>query len=53
MYTGTLISDLLMTVERAGQIVEQKRAVEESELHTIFSMEIPMAEGEQIFMGAA
>jgi hypothetical protein len=53
MYTGTLISDLMMTVERAGKIVEQQRVVEENELHAIFSMQIPMAEGEQIFMGAA
>jgi hypothetical protein len=53
MYTGTLISDLMTTVERAGQVAEQQRVVEERELHAIYSMQIPLVEGDQVFMGAA
>jgi hypothetical protein len=63
MYTGTLIKDLMATVERAelraGQRVEhseeQKRV--EEELRAIFAMEIPVqipiTEGEHVFVGAA
>lgn len=50
MYTGTLINDLMATVERAGQMLQQKRV--EEELHEIFSMQIPMTD-EQAYMGAA
>ena len=53
MYTGTLISDLMTAVERAGQVAEQQRAVKERELHAIYSMQIPLVEGDQVFMGAA
>jgi hypothetical protein len=51
MYTGTLISDLMTAVERVEQRVEQKRVTEE--LHAIFAMQIPVAESDRIFMGAA
>jgi D-mannonate dehydratase len=59
MYTGRLISELMATVERAEfraqlqakQSVEQERMDEE--LHAIFSMQIPVTEGGQVFMGAA
>ena len=59
MYTGRLISELMATVERAEsraklqarQSVEQERIDEE--LHAIFSMQIPVTEGGQVFMGAA
>ena len=51
MYTGTLISDLMTAVERAEQRAEQRKVAEE--LHAIFAMQIPVAEGDQIFMGAA
>jgi hypothetical protein len=51
MYTGTLIADLLVTVERAEQKAEQQRITEE--LHEIFTMQIPMNEGDQVFEGAA
>jgi len=59
MYTGRLISELMATVERvelraefqAKQSVEQERMDEE--LHVIFSMQIPVTDGGQIFMGAA
>jgi hypothetical protein len=59
MYTGRMISELMATVERAESrahlqakhSAEQERMDEE--LHVIFSMQIPVTEGGQIFMGAA
>ena len=51
MHTGTLISDLVATVERAEQ--KAREIVMEEELHAIFAMQIPVADGDQIFMGAA
>jgi hypothetical protein len=51
MYTGTLIKDLMATVELAGKRVEQQRL--EEELHEIFTMQIPIADGGEILMGAA
>jgi len=57
MYTGTLIRDLMATVERAEQRAEQQEAQqrtdEELELHAIFAMQIPITEGDHMFMGAA
>ena len=53
MHTGTLISDLMATVERASQKAEQKRIAEEQELHAIFTMQIPFVKSDQVFMGAA
>ena len=50
MYTGTLISGLMATVERAGEKLQQQRM--EEELHEIFTMQIPVAD-EQTYMGAA
>jgi hypothetical protein len=50
-YTGTMISDLMATVERAERKAEQQKVADE--LHAIFAMRIPIAENEQIFMGAA
>ena len=51
MHTGTLISDLMATVERAEQ--KARQIVIEQELHAIFAMQIPITEGDQVFMGAA
>ena len=51
MYTGTLINDLMRAVERAEQKAEQPRMAEE--LHAIFAMQIPVAERDQVFQGAA
>jgi hypothetical protein len=51
MYTGTLISDLIATVERAEQRALQ--IVIDQELHLIFAMQIPITEGDRVFMGAA
>ena len=53
MHTGTMISDLMATVDRVGQRVQQQRAAEQEELHSIFSMQIAVRDGDQIFMGAA
>jgi hypothetical protein len=53
MYSGTLIRDLMSTVERVEQRVERKRVAEERELHVIFSMQIPVERSERIYMGAA
>jgi hypothetical protein len=53
MYTGTLISDLMAAVERVGQRAQQQRATEQEQLRTIFSMQIPVTDGERVFMGAA
>jgi len=51
MLTGTLISDLMATVERAEQ--KAREIVMEQELHTIFAMQIPVTEIDHSFMGAA
>jgi hypothetical protein len=53
MYTGTLIRDLMAAVELAEQKAEQRRLLEEEELQAIFAMQIPMLEGNQVFVGAA
>jgi hypothetical protein len=53
MYTGTLINDLMATVERVGQRLQQQHTADQQELHAIFSMQIPITEGEQVFLGAA
>jgi hypothetical protein len=51
MYTGTLIQDLMAVVERVERKAEQRRM--DKELHEIYSMQIPIADGDHIFMGAA
>ena len=53
MYTGKLISDLMATVEQVSQQAEQQRIQDERELREIFSMQIRLADGDQVFMGAA
>ncbi len=56
MYTGTLINDLMTTVEQVERNVRQVAV--ERELHEIFCMQVPVNESDQIFarqvfMGAA
>lgn len=51
MHTGTLIRDLMATVERAEQKTQQRKIDEE--LHAIFAMQIPVEQGDQAYMGAA
>jgi hypothetical protein len=53
MYTGTLIRDLMATVEQAERRAEQHRIADDRELQAIFAMQSPIAEGDQVFMGAA
>ena len=57
MYTGTLIRDLMATVELAVFRAEQQRLSDEQELRAIFAMQIPV-EGDhgvrvQLYQGAA
>ena len=51
MYTGTLIADLMMTVQRAEEKAQQNAF--DRELHEIFAMQIPVGDGNQLLMGAA
>ena len=52
MYTGTLIQELMATVERAESSAQQKRFADEVELQRIFELQTSI-QGEQVFMGAA
>jgi hypothetical protein len=61
MFTGTLITDLMATVEQverrlelqhAAELAEQLR-IEKEELHAIFSMQIPLPVNDRVYMGAA
>lgn len=51
MHTGTTITDLMATVERAEE--KAREIVMKQELQAIFAMQIPIAQGDQVFMGAA
>jgi hypothetical protein len=53
MYTGTLIKDLMATVERAERGVLQKQLVDELELQRLFELQIPQMQSESLLMGAA
>jgi len=53
MYTGTLIQDLMATVERAQLRADQRRFTYEQELHDIFAMPIPITDEERTLLGAA
>jgi hypothetical protein len=53
MYTGTLIRDLMITVERAEQSVQHRRMFDEQELERIFDLQISSTPGERLFVGAA
>jgi len=53
MYTGTLIKDLVATVERAERGAEQRRIVDESELQRLFELQVPQMQTESVFAGAA
>ena len=50
MYTGTLISDLMKTVEQVSNSAEQHI---KEELHEIFTMQVPIADGNRVYQGAA
>ena len=51
MYTGTLIRDLMATVERVVERNDERRIAEE--LHEIFAMQIPVIDANRLLLGAA
>ena len=57
MYTGTLIRDLTVLVDRAkfrAELrAELKHSAEAQELHEIFTMQIPIMDSDRVYMGAA
>jgi hypothetical protein len=53
MYTGTLINDLMATVERAERGAQQKRIANEVELQRLFELQVPQMHSEQVLAGAA
>ena len=53
MYTGTLIQDLMMTVERTERLVRQRQITEERELQRLFELQVPALQGERVLVGAA
>jgi hypothetical protein len=53
MYTGTLIRDLMATVERAELSAHSKRIFDQKELERIFELQFPLTQGEPVFVGAA
>ncbi len=53
MYTGTLIKDLMATVERAERGAQQKRVADEAELRRMFDLQIPRMQSETVYAGAA
>jgi hypothetical protein len=53
MYTGTLIKDLVATVEQAERGALQKRLVDEMELRRMFALQVPQTHSESAYAGAA
>ena len=53
MYTGTLINDLMATVERAERGVFQKQIVDEMELLRMFDLQGTQVHREPVYAGAA
>jgi hypothetical protein len=53
MYTGTLIRDLLVTVEQAELKVREKELAGESELRMLFASQSFLLHDEAAFAGAA
>jgi hypothetical protein len=53
MYTGTLIRDLMATVERAERGAQRNQIVDELELQRLFELQIPQMRSEQVLVGAA
>ena len=50
MYRGTLINDLMNTAERVANQAEQQIT---EEPHEIFTMQIPINQGDKVYQGAA
>ena len=53
MYTGTLIRDLMVTVERAERSALRKQLADEVELLRIFELQLPQMRSEPAYAGAA
>lgn len=53
MYTGTLIRDLMATVERAERSAQLKRYADETELQQLFDLPVTTIDSEPVFAGAA
>jgi len=53
MYMGTLIQELMTTVERAERLVRQRQITEQQELQRLFELQVPVMQGERILVGAA
>jgi hypothetical protein len=53
MYMGTLITDLMATVERAERRALQKQIVDELELRRLFELQNPQMQSEPVLVGAA
>jgi hypothetical protein len=55
MYTGTLIQDLMATVEAAERGALRKKQAEEMELQRMFELQVQFSQvqHERIFAGAA
>jgi hypothetical protein len=53
MYTGTLIKDLIATVERAERGAQRRRITEEMELQRLFNLQDPQIHSQPVYAGAA
>jgi hypothetical protein len=56
MHTGTLIADLMATVERVelrGVPGAEQRRFDEWELQRIYGLRTPVVQNDQVYMGAA
>jgi DNA-directed RNA polymerase subunit N (RpoN/RPB10) len=58
MYTGTLIKDLMATVERVERGAQPKQivddwTVDEMELRRMFGTQLPLIHDERVYAGAA
>jgi hypothetical protein len=53
MYTGTLIRDLIATVERVEQRAQLRQIVDEMDLQIMFELQVGQIDSEPVFAGAA
>ncbi len=53
MYTGTLIKDLMATVEQAERRAQQMRIADEMELQRMFELQVQETQYERVYAGAA
>jgi hypothetical protein len=53
MYTGTLIKDLMATVERAERNTQRTQYDDETELHQLFNLPVSEINAEPVLAGAA